>query len=512
VRLDVGNRTQYTWTNLTNGTAYTFRVAAENGAGITAYGPASAPETPARAPDTPAAPGVNRGSNRVDLTWTEPVLNGAPVLEYEVRIDPGGTTTTVGTGTSYTWSSLPNGFGVKFQVRARNKAGWSPWSPLSAEIVPCGLPEVPGGVAAVRGDRSATISWTSPNPQGCVVTQYELKSSAGASQFATGEASLSAVGVSRNHVFSSLVNGTAYTFQVRARNDVGWGPWTTPTAGVVPAGLPGRPTLTATGGVREVTVSWTTPSDNGSPILRYEITSSGVTRTATSSPYTWTGLGNATTYTFSIRAVNDVGSGSSDSDSATTIGVPGQVGGLSAVPGDGRIDASWSSPASTGGSPITGYEVSITGGGTVTTTSRSRAFTGLSNGTSYTVTVRACNAAGCGSPASASATPWPPKRITVSKGAVHPRSGDPDYCSGTCYRVGVSITGFAPNQSITVVYNGTTGQGTTESDWCIVGQTRYGYITTNSSGSGSTSECYWGNGGSVWAEAGGVNSLPATPF
>lgn len=58
----------------------------------------------------------------------------------------------------------------------------------------------------------------------------------------------------------------------------------------------------------------------------------------------------------------------------------------------------WQPPTSDGGLPITGYIVSRTGGNatTLASTARSFTFTGLANGATYTLTVRALNGAGPG--------------------------------------------------------------------------------------------------------------------
>jgi hypothetical protein len=117
------------------------------------------------------------------------------------------------------------------------------------------------------------------------------------------------------------------------------------------------------------------------------------------------------------------------------------------------VALSWTAPASNGGSPITGYTVIASPGGATCTSSgaTSCTVTGLVNGTSYSFTVRATNAAGTG-PASSSASATP----RTVPGAPQGPSAVPDKAKG----IDLAWTAPASNggSSITAyrIYRGTT--------------------------------------------------------
>ncbi len=82
---------------------------------------------------------------------------------------------------------------------------------------------------------------------------------------------------------------------------------------------------------------------------------------------------------------------------------PGAPTGVTATAGDGQATVSFSAPAFTGGAAITGYTVTSNPGGvTASGTSSPIIITGLTNGTSYTFTVKATNSAGTGAASSES--------------------------------------------------------------------------------------------------------------
>jgi hypothetical protein len=100
---------------------------------------------------------------------------------------------------------------------------------------------------------------------------------------------------------------------------------------------------------------------------------------------------------------------------AATVSAAPVIG--TATAGNASATAVWTAPANNGGSPITGYEVRVVTGTTQVGALRpaaagaaddiSLAVTGLTNGTSYTLQVRALNAAGVGAYSASSNTVYP---------------------------------------------------------------------------------------------------------
>ncbi len=120
------------------------------------------------------------------------------------------------------------------------------------------------------------------------------------------------------------VVGQTYEVRARARNNQGWGAWTTPVTAAIPTitptptpakpAAPAAPSLSRAGSGR-LSVSWTAPDDNGPAITDYDVQyrQSGTTtwlswsHTGTSTSAIITGLTNGQTYEVQVRAENGVG-------------------------------------------------------------------------------------------------------------------------------------------------------------------------------------------------------------
>ena len=389
------------------------------------------------------------GNAQVTVNWTAPAAaaNTPAVTGFVVRAFSGATlvsTSTVGNVTSTVIGSLSNGTAYTFDVTAVNAVGSGPASARSAAVVPTApvappvvtAPGAPVIGTATAGNATATITWTAPATGGSPITGYTVQRTNGATVVLTN------VPVSTSFTATGLVNGTAYSFRVRAVNAVGPGAFSAASNTVTPVApivlvAPGVPTIgTATAGNASAVVRWTPPASNGgSAITRYDVqvlnnanAQVGAIRTApgaATNNLTVTGLVNGVAVHFRVRAVNAIGSSaqSGNSNTVTPITTPGAPASVTAARGavGNPITATitWTAPTVTGGATIAQYRVTRqrlnangTNNGAATTvlvagTARQTVFTapaGVPANTNYRFTVQALNAAGTGTGRAATST------------------------------------------------------------------------------------------------------------
>lgn len=215
------------------------------------------------------------------------------------------------------------------------------------------------------------------------------------------------------------------------------------------------------------TVSWQPPTDPGNESVDFYAVSASandhaLTRTvnvpagATSIPLN--GLDGDTQWTVSVQAATSVGLSPASSATLTQAGVPSEVQNEGLTPGRTTIDVSWSAPAASGGSPITGYQLTANPGGhtaTVASDATSYSLTGLTPLTTYTVTVAAVNGNGSG-----------PSSVRETTTAQYASPGAPIITGATPSNSAITVTwtpptddGGSPLTSYTVVAT-TNGQTT----------------------------------------------------
>ena len=206
----------------------------------------------------------------------------------------------------------------------------------------------------------------------------------------------------------------------------------TPAADATPLGAPSGPqSISVSPGPSEIVVNWLPPADNGgSPITGYTLTwtsSTGASGTISTTDTTRTlrNLANGATYTISVTATNAAGTSPAASANATPLGAPSGPRDVQLQRGDGRLGVSWSPPAHDGGLPVESYTVYWTAPDGVTSFASAQAtqlvITGLTNGSTYTVTVTATNRAGTSGhsePAShrPGTPPGAPREVTTARG------------------------------------------------------------------------------------------------
>ncbi|MCY3635877.1 MAG: fibronectin type III domain-containing protein [bacterium] len=424
---------------LTNGVSYTFQVRAVNG-----FGPGPEIETASITPT--GAPTANQlsadpGDGQVALSWNQLSSGGSTITKWQYRMSESGggygawmdIADSGPSTTSHTVTGLDNGTSYSFEVRGVNvnleQVNAEPIT--SASVTPGTVPAAPASVSAARGNGQVDVSWTAGSAPGAAATTgWQVQVDDGEWTDVDGGASAS------SHSVTGLMNGTEYTFSVRAVNVFGAGE--AGSASATPATTPSAPDVSAMRGDGSTGVSWTAGDDGGSAVTGWQVqvNDGGWTDVAADTMSATVDTDDGTAYTIMVRGVNDVGEGASGSASVEAGSTPAAPT-VTATGGNGSITVSWTA-GDDGGSSINAWhyrmKVSIGDYGDwmeASADTMSVTLSDLGSGTgvlSYTFQVRGVNGVGegaAGTSNEASPVAAPPANGMFYSGVVT----GPDFCA-----------------------------------------------------------------------------------
>ena len=408
---------------ITPGTTLHYRVAAFNRLGWSPWSAETITTTLPEAPDAPLLQATASFATQIDLSWDAPASNGSPITRYELHVsdDEGETWSqrpNIDAGdTSSELLGLTHGTERRFRLRAVNDIGTGPWSAVVSQTTPAGPPDSPFLRAEPDGERSIVLTWVEPSNNGAAITSYQVQVSADGGD--TWRRLDSPNRNLRTHTHRGLSAGTTRHYRVNARNRAGTSEYSNVATATTRAGVPNAPVLSArAAGPRAISLSWTTPADNGSSIegydLQYEVTlSDGTTawnpvrasRGALVSSVEDTGLNPGETRRYRVNAANRNGAGAwSRVVSATTLPEPPNAPFLQlTADGETTINLSWNVPDDNGAA-ITGYRIERSASGydeqwkVLAASHRRNSYsdTGLAGGSTWHYRVSAINRAGTG--------------------------------------------------------------------------------------------------------------------
>ncbi|MDE0659869.1 MAG: carboxypeptidase regulatory-like domain-containing protein [Gammaproteobacteria bacterium] len=296
---------------------------------------------------------------------------------------------------------------------------------------------MPRNLAAMPGDQSATVTWDPPSQFGsAAITSYEWEATAAgqARRFGT-ITDLTALTIalgdgSDNN--AALMNGVTYTISVHAVTSIGDGDPAITTVKAQPnlTMVASQASITEAGeDSSEVVVSLSNPTSEAVTVT-VTLDDSNLASLSKASMLIEVGTTADTTYvkakdnrhaaadtvmvTATADNANDPAAGIEIEITNDTDAAPGEPRGLLVTPGNAQLKVEWNSPESNGTQPITRYEIRwavsdideedwepVDGDAGA----REYTITGLTNGTTYTVQVRAVSDAGGGSAASGEGSP-----------------------------------------------------------------------------------------------------------
>ncbi len=305
-----------------------------------------------------------------------------------------------------------------------------------------GKPSRPGvPVLNEVGNSTLDVTWTASSPNGHEITRYTVTASASGSTVRQDCAATTCT-------IRGLRNGLRYRLTVVAVNALGASEPSKSSAEMMPDVKPDAPsTPSVDAGDGKITVSWSTPSNDGTAITSYTLLLTGertmqeVIRSGdsefSSRTHTFTGLANGSRYFVTVLATNQAGDGpASPAAAETPAAAPSaptnvQASDDASSPSGKSASVSWSSPATDNGADVTDYRIYVNGDYAASSTGHSATVRVPANGT-VEIAVSARNRIGEG-PRSA------PVSVTVYGAPDKPYNFRPSWGNGSLTLNGVDV-------------------------------------------------------------------------
>ena len=353
---------------LSSNTTYEVQVRSVKGTAVSAWSSPVTGTTDAETLAVPANIHVDaRTTTTITFDWNTHSVSGTG---YRYRYRKAGTTSyTYGTTTSsrVTLTGLESGTSYQFSVRAERTGYRS--SSYSSAVTAVTKPSTPTGLSIQsRTSTSVTLNWNSVTG----ATQYRLD--LGGTEYVVSGTSKSITGLS---------SGSTHSAKVRAENSGGNSSYSSSLTVVLPPATPKSISASLSG--TTITVSW--GASSGATLYRIQIGS--ITKTATGTSVSATGLTRGSTYSIQVRAENS--GGNSSYGSTISITIPPAVPTNIRETADSTSSITWSWNAVSG---ATSYQYQVrrsgatTWGSSQSTTSTSGSSSSLSSNTIYEIQVR----------------------------------------------------------------------------------------------------------------------------
>ncbi|XP_017954249.1 fibronectin type-III domain-containing protein 3A isoform X2 [Drosophila navojoa] len=363
----------YTLNKLQSTTVYSFRLAAVNEIGQSAYSQVSSYSTAGNPPTAPMPPQLQAcTASSLQLVWERRSQDGDFLLQLQdAESGHGYLNSYKGGETRYECLQLRRATNYQFRLRTENDAGVSPWS---AEVTYCTAAERPGrpGKPHAKGKIHGThfkARWEPPSDTGgSDILRYHLELSAGPSfeRIYTGSET--------EAMCERLQPGTTYQLRVCCEGPAGQSPFSEighVTTEAVPPAAPPQPHCDAPPTPYAALLRLTQPENNGgAPVLEFEAQLRCLNASEPSQPqivyrgkqdyFVAQQLAPGGVYEAQVRAINRIGAGSWSpwlrfEAAAAPPSAPTDLEVV--VKSATHLSVTWKPPAQLNGAAVSGYSL-----------------------------------------------------------------------------------------------------------------------------------------------------------